>query len=485
MHIRQVTSEAGAKHQHCGWKAACALAILLIATAVSSAQSFKTLYNFTGGADGSYPVAPLIQGLNGNFFGATNGATGGTIFDVTAQGTLTTLAILPGNSGPASLVLGSDGNYYGTELTAGGEFSGDVFQLAPGGQFSVLYTFSGGTDGYWPWSLVQGTNGILYGTTFGGGNFACNAPHGCGTVFEVINRTVVTLYSFGTKDPGVSPEAGLVLGPDGNLYGTTSSPQPGLSGGGTVFRITPNGKLTTLYRFCLQSGCPDGNNPSSTLALGADENLYGTTQFGGDNTCRTGGCGTIFKIAPGGKLTTLYTFHGSWPLGVAPSALIQATDGNLYGATLQGGNPNCGQGNGCGTLFKITRGGKVTLLHTFELTDGENPGALVQGTNGILYGATVLGGLNNYGTLFTLNLGAGLFVETVPAAGKVAANVIVLGNNLTGASSVSFNGTAAQFSVISPTQINATVPAGATTGFVTVTTPTATLTSNVPFHVLP
>jgi len=97
----------------------------------------------------------------------------------------------------------------------------------------------------------------------------------------------------------------------------------------------------------------------------------------------------------------------------------------------------------------------------------------------------VLGGLNNYGTLFTLNLGAGLFVETVPAAGKVAANVIVLGNNLTGASSVSFNGTAAQFSVISPTQINATVPAGATTGFVTVTTPTATLTSNVPFHVLP
>lgn len=483
MHVKQFAREAGTKHRHCGWKLVSAIAIVLIAAAGASAQTLETLYNFTGGADGAYPVAPLTQGLDGNFYGATNGTTSGTIFDVTAQGGLTTVAILPGNSGPASLVLGSDGNYYGTEPTAGGEFSGDVFQLAPGGQFSVLYTFSGGSDGYWPSSLVQGANGILYGTTYGGGNFGCNAPHGCGTVFEVINRTVVTLYSFGTKDPGISPQAGLTLGPDGNLYGTTSSPQPGSSGGGTIFRITPQGKLSTLYRFCLQSGCPDGKSPNSTLAVGVDGNGYGTTLSGGDNTCGAGGCGTIFKITPRGKLTTLYRFHGSWPLGVAPSAVIQATDRNLYGATFQGGDSKCGQGNGCGTLFKIAPSGTFTLLHTFELSDGQNPGALLQGTNGILYGATALGGLNDYGTLFTLNLGVGSFIETVPTAGKMGAKVLILGNNLTGASSVTFNGTAAQFSVVSATEIDTTVPTGATTGKVSVKTPSGTLVSNLAFGV--
>jgi uncharacterized repeat protein (TIGR03803 family) len=482
MPVNQVTCGAGNKHQHCEWKAAGAIAILLIAVSVCPAQTFETLYNFANGSDGSYPVGPLIQGLNGNFYGATNGTTSGTIFDVNAQGTLTTQAILPGNSGSANLALGSDGNYYGTEPTGGGEFSGTLFQLASGGQFSVLYTFSGGTDGYWPSSLVLGTNGILYGTTFGGGNFGCNAPHGCGTVFEVLNRTVITRYSFGTKDAGISPEGGLALGPDGNLYGTTSAPQPGTSGGGTVFRITPTGKLTTLYRFCLQSGCPDGNSPSS-LTLGADGNFYGTTQFGGDNTCRTGGCGTVFKITPGGTLTTLYAFPGGWPLGVGPSAVIQATDTNLYGATFQGGDSTCGQGNGCGTLFKISRSGTFTLLHTFELSDGENPGALLQGTNGILYGATAVGGLNNYGTLLTLSLRVRSFVETVPTAGKVAANVIILGNNLTGTSSVSFNGTAAVFQVISSTEISATVPTGATSGKVTVTTPSGSLVSNTRFYV--
>jgi uncharacterized repeat protein (TIGR03803 family) len=460
---------------------------LTVAAVSSSAQAFKTLYEFTGGTDGSYPVGPLIQGLNGSFYGAAVGTTNGTIFSTTAQGKLTTQAILAGNSGPANLVLDNNGTYYGTELTGGVEFDGETFQLTPSGQFTIMYQFIGGTDGYWPSPLMQAADGNLYGTTYGGGNFGCNPPHGCGTVFRALSNGVITLYSFGTKDLGMYPAAALTQGPDGNLYGTTSAPLPGSSGAGTVFRITLSGKLTTLYQFCLQSGCPDGSTPNSTLVLGADGNFYGTTLYGGDNTCGSGGCGTIFKITPQGKLTTLYQFQGSWPLGVTPSALIQATDRNLYGTTQQGGDSKCGQGNGCGTFFRITPSGTFTLLHTFESSDGENPGAVVQGTNGLFYGATTLGGLNNCsngcGTLFTLNVGAGQFVRTAPTAGKAATKVIVLGNNLTGTSSVSFNGTTAQFTVVSPTEITTTVPTGATTGKVTVTTPGGTLVSNVNFIV--
>lgn len=473
------------------WATTCAIAVFLTAAAISSpAQTFETIYEFTGGTDGSYPVGPLMQGLDGRLYGATDGGTEGTIFSATAKGAITTVSILPTNSGPASLVLSNDGNYYGTELTGGPEFDGLTFQQAPTGQFTIMYQFIGGTDGYWPSPLMQAADGNLYGTTYGGGNFACNPPRlrGCGTVFQATRNGVITLYEFSTKDLGVSPATALTQGLDGNLYSTTSAPTPGSSGGGTVFRITLQGKLTTLYKFCQVSGCPDGSAPNSTLVLGADGNFYGTTLYGGDSACGSGsGCGTIFKITPLGKLTTLYQFQGSWPQAVNPSGLIQATDGSLYGATQQGGDSSCGQGYGCGIVFKITPKGVFTLLHTFASSDGANPGAVMQGTNGILYGATTLGGLTNCGdgcgTLFSLNVRRGSFVKTAPTAGASSTQVIILGNNLTGTSSVSFNGTAAQFTVVSPTEITTTVPAGATTGKVTVTTPRGTLVSNAKFIV--
>lgn len=476
-----------------GWITTCALVVFLTAATIpSAAQTFKTLYEFTGSTDGSYPVGPLIQGLNGKFYGATDGGTEGTIFAATGQGTITTVSLLPTNSGPASLVLSNDGNYYGTEVTGGPDFDGLTFQQTPAGQFTIMYQFAGGTDGYWPSPLLQAADGNLYGTTYGGGNLACNPPRlrGCGTVFQATRNGVVTLYEFSTKDLGVSPATALTQGLDGNLYGTTSAPTPGSSGGGTVFRITLQGKLTTLYKFCQLSGCPDGSAPNSTLVLGADGNFYGTTLYGGNTACGSGGgCGTIFKITPQGKLTKLYQFEGSWPQAVNPSGLIQATDGSLYGATQQGGDFNCGQGYGCGTFFKITPKGTFTLLHTFESSDGANPGAVVQGTTGILYGATTLGGLancgNGCGTLFALSARRGPFVKTAPVAGAVATPVIILGNNLGGTSSVSFNGSAAQFTVVSPTEITTTVPVGATTGEVTVTTPRGTVASNTKFIVTP
>ena|SRR5579863_7632481 len=199
----------------------------------------------------------------------------------------------------------------------------------------------------------------------------------------------------------------------------------------------------------------------------------------------TGGCGTVFKITPSGTLTALHSFAGYPTDGSEPLAgLVQATDGNLYGTTYSGGP------NDEGTVFEITPTGGLTTLYAFcpqsGCADGSNPlAALVQDTNGTLYGTTLLGGANGDGTLFSLSVGLGPFVEMQPISGKVGAAVKILGTNLTGATSVSFNGTAATFTVVSSSFIKTTVPAGATTGTVQVVTPSGTLLSNVPFRVLP
>ena len=211
----------------------------------------------------------------------------------------------------------------------------------------------------------------------------------------------------------------------------------GIYGGGTIFKISPSGTLTTLYSFCAQSGCADGNVPNAGLVLATDGNFYGTTYLGGANSCMISGtnygCGTVFKITPSGTLTTLYSF--------------------------------CAQ-SGC--------------------ADGEGPRAgLVQATNGKLYGTTYYGGPTGDGTVFSLAVGLGPFVETRPTSGVVGRFVEILGTNLTGATSVTFNGTPATFKVVSRYLITTTVPTGATTGKVEVVTPSGTLSSNVPFRVLP
>jgi uncharacterized repeat protein (TIGR03803 family) len=160
--------------------------------------------------------------------------------------------------------------------------------------------------------------------------------------------------------------------------------------------------------------------------------------------------------------------------------LVQGTDGNFYGVTKTGGAGDSG------TVFQITPTGTLTTLHAFHKIDGVAPNAtLVQATSGILYGTTSAGGPNYVGTLFSQNVGLGPFVETVPTSGKVGAAVIIVGLKLTGATSVTFNGTAAVFTVVSATEITTIVPTGATTGPVQVAKPAGTLSSNVPFRVLP
>src|SRR5208337_1991139 len=195
-----------------------------------------------------------------------------------------------------------------------------------------------------------------------------------------------------------NPNAGLVQDTDGNFYGTTfgdDNPTCGGSGCGTVFKITSGGTLTTLHSFCALSSCLDGGNPTAALVQGTDGNLYGTTSaFGKDLE------GTVFKITTSGKFTTLHTFSGTD--GNSPyGGVIQGIDGNFYGTTGYGG------AGGNGTVFKITPTGKLTTMHSFKGADGANPyGGLVQGAPGLLpgnfYGTTYAGGANGYGTIFEI-----------------------------------------------------------------------------------
>jgi len=461
-----------------------AIFTLTLFGASTNAQTFTTLHSFDG-TDGRQVFAGLVQGANGYFYGATgagganNACSGGcgTVFKITATGKLTRLYSFCSQSGcpdgiapDATLVQDTNGNLYGTTF-GGANGGGTVFKISPGGELTTLYTFcseSGCSDGNGSDApLVRATNGDLYGTTlFGGASKACSGG-GCGTVFKItLTGTLTTLHSFDSTD-GDAPRA-LVQGTDGNFYGTAT--QGGANGGGTVFKISPSGKLTTLYNFCSLSGCTDGDAPLAGLVQGTDGNFYGTATQGGAN-----GYGTVFKITPNGKLTTLDSFA---PYGFPEATLVLATDGDFYGTTSSGGT------EGYGTIFKITPSGKLITLHTFDGTDGGAiAAALVQNTNGKFYGTAPVGGANNDGTVYRLSVSLGPFVETQPTSGKVGATVKILGTDLTGATSVTFNGTAAVFKVVSASLITTNVPTGATTGTVKVTTPKDTLKSNVAFWV--
>ena len=484
-------------------KMACGVFVFCVVAAVpSSAQIiYTTLVNFNG-TNGGVPTAALIQATDGNFYGTTStgGANNqGTVFKITPRGTLTTLYSFcaltncaDGASPAAGLVQGPDGNLYGTTSVDGvNGLGGTVFKITPRGTLTTLHSFCAVTscaDGFAPNAgLIQGTDGNFYGTARAGGS------SDYGTIFKITPAgKLTTLHSFDNTD-GAYPEAALVQVPDGDFYGTTS--EYGAYGGGTVFRFSAiTGKLTTLHSFCALSRCADGYRSFSALVRGTDGNFHGTTQGGGPN-----GGGTVFKITPRGTRTTIYSFCAltSCADGFAPNAgLIQGTDGNYYGTT-SNGNKYCPAGTTpfCGTTFKITPRGTLTTLHNFcaltNCADGGGPNAaLLQGTDGSFYGTNTGGGTSNNctygcGTIFKLSVGLRPFVTPQTDVGRVGAKVIILGTDLTGASRVSFNGKTATFTVVSASEITATVPAGATTGKIEVTTPSGTLTSNTAFYVTP
>jgi uncharacterized repeat protein (TIGR03803 family) len=463
---------------------ACALC-LATATTVLAQVRFTTLADFNG-TNGNGVLGSLVQGLDGNFYGTASGGGangGGTLFEITPNGILTALYNFCSQSGctdgeypQAGLTLGTDGNFYGTAAQGGASLHyGTVFRAAPSGAVTTLYNFcseANCADGANPLApLALGADGSFYGTTYVGGTFI-----NCGTVFSVTPRgTLATLYSFNCQPDGANPSAGLAQDINGDFYGTTQY------SGGTVFSITQAGVFTAVFNF---TGGPSGNQPLGLVAS-SNGNLYGTTSNGGDF-----GCGTVFEMTPWGSLTTLYMFTGASD-GCNPSQLVEGSDGNLYGTAQEGGyfNNQCSEG-GCGTVFKVTPQGRLTTLHKFcaqlDCTDGDYPRAgLIQATDGTFYGSTIAGGSDGNGTVFRLSVGLAPFIETLPTSGKAGSTVRILGTNLTGVTSVTFNDTAATFTVESSSCIETTVPAGATTGTVQVVTPSGTLSSNVSFRVTP
>jgi uncharacterized repeat protein (TIGR03803 family) len=407
----------------------CALLVLCCAiVVVSPAQTFTPLVSFneTNGAD---PAAPLVQGLDGNLYGTTSTGTtsggigfGGTIFRTTTSGTLTTLysfctqSTCTDGNGPTGLVQIADGTFYGTTVGGGlSASSGTVFKFAADGTLTTLYRFcvqAKCADGADPARTIHATDGSLYGTTNIGG------AGDMGTFFSVTpSGTLTTLYSFCAKpqcSDGSEPLAGVVQARSGKFYGTTFAGGSTTKSDGTVFKFTAGGALTTLYRFCSQTNCADGAAPTAGLLQAADGNFHGTTLGGGAHFG-----GTVFRITPAGVLTTLYSFcsaakcaDGSGPR----SELIQATDGNLYGTTGEGGITNSNCTHGCGTIFKITTSGVLTTLHSFcaraHCADGSHPNAaLLQATDGNFYGSASEGGTfynkcgHGCGMLFKLSTG--------------------------------------------------------------------------------
>ena len=368
----------------------------------------------------------LLEGSDGNFYGTTAGgaANVGMVFKMTPAGALTNLASFNCTNGcaPSGLVEGSDGNFYGTTSDGGTNYGaggayGTVFRITPYGALTTLHSFNY-TDGWDPrGSLVQGNDGNFYGTTFQGGAYEK------GTIFQITtNGTLTTLLSFdGTN--GSLPYASLAQGTDGNFYGTTKGGGTNYDGGsfdgyGTVFKITTKGVLTTLHSFH-GFGSGQGDGPNS-LILASDGNFYGTTVFGGTSTSCGGiglhfGCGTAFKIAPNGTLTTILSFYHSTSTGGGrpKGGLLEGTDGNFYGTTSIGG-PGI-----FGTVFQITTNGTWTTLIAFNYSNGSHPNtSLVQGRDGNLYGTTSEGGLGGGGVIFRV-VQIPVIIATTPFNGNV------------------------------------------------------------------
>lgn len=339
---------------------------------------------------------------------------------------------------------------------------------------------------------VQGEDGNFYGMTSAKGDTSlCTVQYGgCGVIYKITPAGEYSvLYTFDQTN-GANPYGPLLLGTNGNFYGTTfygGSVNGVYNGNGVFFRITPAGVYTPLYTFCSETACLDGGQPAGGLVQGTDGNFYGTTTCCGAHLNSGFFGGTFFKITPAGQLTVLYNFCNQTNCddGGQAGGLIQATDGNFYGTAEAGG------ANGDGTIFQLTPQGVLTVMHAFDYTDGrDSVNQLTQGTNGILYGQTDQGGTgpcinSGCGAVFSLDNSLPTYANPVTWFGVEGATIEILGSDLDGTTEVTFNGISATFNVVSNNYLTTVVPSGATLGVIKLTTHKGVLTSKQSFHVLP
>jgi len=387
-----------------------------------------------------FPAAAIFWGL---LWGATASGAWGQTFEL-----LHAFNATNGDFARGTMVQAADGNLYGTTFFGGQDQSqnaGTVFRITPDGNLTTLYSLSR-ANGYPVGALVEGKDGSLYGTTSGGN----------GTVFKITTNGIsTTLFSFSYTN-GSSPRGALVQGSDGNFCGTTAY------GGiysdmlgdtfGTVFRMTPNGQLTTLASF-------DGTNgavPLAGLVQATDGNFYGTTSQGGVPPSESYGSGTVFKITPDGTLTTLVRFDGT--NGFSPSAgIIQASDGYLFGTTPDGGP------YGKGTIFKMTFSGEITNVFIFDGTNAAYPAAeMIEAPDGNFYGTTQGGGLHNDGTVFRLTHWGQLtvlfsFYYWSPVGSYPNGLTLARDGNLYGTTAEGGQNYGAVFRIVMPAILNSTV----------------------------
>ncbi len=370
-------------------------------------SGFAVLYSFGDGSDGGNPQAALIQGADGVLYGTTSlgGISDmGTLFKINTDGSH--YAVLhtfnathgEGRYPKAALFQAADGLLYGTTERGGNNNLGAVFKMSPSGSgYTVLHHFTGASGKFPDAPLIQGTNGLLYGTTYFGGS------SDVGAVFSLTTNGVESVvYNFVPVSGENNPAAGLVFGQDGALYGTTY--YGGDNAHGLVFRVTTNGSFSQLYSFTGTSG--DGQNPNASLARAADGTLFGTTLYGGSS-----GLGTIFTIDPSLSYHALLSLQSSDSTqSQSPDgALVEGPDGTLYGSTFYGGSENAG------VLYKMSKDGAAyTVLHDFKPStgDGRNPYyALKFGLDGLLYGTTDRGGTNDSGLLFKISTNGSSYVK--------------------------------------------------------------------------
>ena len=401
------------------------LLLLIIACAFStaSAQTLTTLFAFNG-TDGAEPFQSNLLDIGGTLYGTTGyGGTynAGTIFKLDSTGKETVIYSFTGgtdgNLPSSGLTVDSKGNAYGTTFY-GGDLNcelitttpgcGVVYKLTSTGKFSVVYAFTGSTDGAWPQGVIPDSSGNLYGPAYYGGNLSC--PYtgiGCGVIFKIDTTGKETaVYTFQDGTDGGIPNGFVTMDQSGNIYGATiyggTLADCNGAGCGVIFKVTPAGKETVLYSF---TGGTDGGAPNGSLLMDHPQgNIYGTAYLGGDLQCtsipNTTGCGVVFKLSPNGHETVLHAFKGTD--GAGPSWGLLDYKGNGYGTTIYGG------ASGFGVAFELTSKGKETPLYSFTGgTDGAYPqSGLIVDKSGNMFSNTVFGGNlscnspNGCGTVF-------------------------------------------------------------------------------------